>query len=185
MASFQSPYRRHAIQRAKNNLAALPVFLDTETTGLDNLAEVVEICIVDLDGKLLFESLVKPLRQIPAEAVSIHGISNQLVSDAPRWIDVWPRVNAILKGKTVGIYNADFDLRMLRQTNRLIGWNKPGDFDQTFCIMKLYSDFIGTSRFISLDVAGRNLGISLPNKHRAQDDALLAREVFLRICQSD
>ncbi|HHQ4784521.1 TPA: hypothetical protein ACSPZU_004090, partial [Aeromonas veronii] len=41
--------------------------LDTETTGLDDQAEIVEISIIDQLGKVVFDSLVKPQKPIPAE----------------------------------------------------------------------------------------------------------------------
>jgi DNA polymerase III epsilon subunit-like protein len=42
-------------------------------------------------------------------------------------------------------------------------------------------DFSGSANFQSLDTAGKRCGISLPNSHRACDDTLLAREVFMYI----
>jgi len=43
------------------------VILDTETTGL-GCAEIVQIGIIDLDGKILLDSLVKPSIPIPYDA---------------------------------------------------------------------------------------------------------------------
>jgi hypothetical protein len=90
-------------------------------------------------------------------------------------------VEAILSERAVGIYNADFDLRMLRQTHRANGlpWRSPEM--QPFCIMRLYADFRGTRRFASLEEAGRQLGILLPNSHRARADSELARAVLRRM----
>ena len=42
--------------------------LDTETTGLDNQAEIVEISIIAQQGQVVLDTLVKPLRPIPADA---------------------------------------------------------------------------------------------------------------------
>ena len=47
--------------------------LDTETTGLYDDAEIVEISIIDENGGVLLDTLVKPLKPIPAEATAIHG----------------------------------------------------------------------------------------------------------------
>ena len=171
----------YASQQARRWLESRPVFLDTETTGLTDQSEIVEISILDTNGEVLLDSLVRPRRSIPPDAVRIHGIRDEMVANAPSWLLVWPQVEAILQGRAVGIYNADFDLRMFRQTHRLSGlpWRAPEM--QPFCIMRLYSDFRGTSRFQSLDVAGRQLGILLPNAHRARADTALARAVLLRM----
>lgn len=170
--------RNFAMQRAQRWLDSQPLFLDTETTGLNELAEIVEISIVDHNGITLLDTLVRPRRSIPPDAIRIHGIDNELVQTAPNWLDVWPQVEAILNGRTVGIYNVDFDLRMMKQSHRLNGlpWREPAM--QPFDIMRLYSDYLGTSRFQSLEQAGRQLGIPLPNAHRAQADTLLARAVL-------
>ncbi len=88
--------RSEAIKIAQEKLANKPLFLDTETTGLDNFSEIVEICIVEHDGEILYESLVKPTRSIPFDAVRIHGISDPVVQNAPSWIQVWAKMAAPL-----------------------------------------------------------------------------------------
>jgi DNA polymerase-3 subunit epsilon len=164
--------------RVESSWQNSPRFLDTETTGLDNRAEIIEICILDQDGSILLDTLVKPLRKIPPDAIQIHGITNDMVADAPGWLEVWPQVQSALAGRYTGVYNADFDMRMLEQTNRASGipWN-PGDF-RFFCIMKLFSQYLGTSRWQTLEAAGRQFGLTLPNAHRAQADTRLALEIF-------
>jgi DNA polymerase-3 subunit epsilon len=106
------------------------------------------------------------------------------VAQAPAWVEVWPQLSSILRGKKVGVYNDEFDVRMIQQTNQLARLAQPVPAASFFCIMRLYADFSGVRRFQALDVVGRQLGIPLPNAHRALADALLAREVFLRMAQS-
>ena len=95
--------RRTAILKAQEYFRARPLYLDTETTGLNPVDEIVEICIVDHDGTVLLNSLVRPTRPIPADVTRLHGITNQMVQGAPAWIEVWPAVYAILSGRQVGI----------------------------------------------------------------------------------
>lgn len=183
--------RSEAIKIAQEKLANKPLFLDTETTGLDNFSEIVEICIVEHDGEILYESLVKPTRQIPFDAVRIHGISDPMVQNAPYWIQVWEDVKPILYGRHVGIYNADFDLRMIRQSNAK--FNLRGEFESAFfCIMKLYAQYYGSwnnarrsYQWFSLVAASQQCGIPISNTHRAKDDTLLARSIFLHMAQGD
>jgi DNA polymerase-3 subunit epsilon len=183
--------RQDAIRFAKTKLAVKPLYLDTETTGLRDLDEIVEISILDHDGGVLFDSLVRPTCRIPADAIAIHGITDDMVRDAPRWIDIWPEVEAVLRGREIAIYNADFDIRMVQQSHRIhkvSGISLPSDY---FCIMKLYAQFYGmwnharrSFQWQSLENAGRQCGIPLPNTHRAKDDAALARAVLLHIANS-
>lgn len=61
------------------------VILDVETTGLDKYAEIVEISIIDEQGHILLNTLVKPLEPIPDDVIAIHGITNEMVASAPSW----------------------------------------------------------------------------------------------------
>ena len=176
------PTRHDTITRAKQLLTAYPLYLDTETTGLDSWSEIIEIAIVETDGKVAFQSLVKPVNPIPTSATRIHGIDDILVADAPRWNQIWPEVQQLLSGRQVGIYNADFDLRMLQQSNAKYQLPfKLSEGTKFFCIMNLYKDYYGSYRFQSLDSARAFFNIPIRNSHRAVEDTQLARAVLERI----
>ncbi len=170
--------RQRAIQSAKTYWGLKPVFIDTETTGLHGSAEIIEISVVDFEGQKLVDTLIKPRRAVPLEAIQVHGITNQMLLEAPKWEEAWPDIQAVLQGRYIGVYNVDFDLRMLKQSHRLNGlvWTIPEQ--RFFCVMKLFSQYQSASHWLTLEAAGRRLGIPLPNAHRALQDALLARAVF-------
>jgi DNA polymerase III subunit epsilon len=170
--------RTNAIRRAHAFWAARPVFVDTETTGLSQRAEIIEISIVDYDGSLLFDSLVRPRSTIPPDVIRVHGIDNDMVKDAPAWSQVWQQVELLLRERYTGIYNVEFDVRMMKQSHQIHGlvWRTPNI--RFFDIMKLYADFYGAYRWQRLEDAGRQCQIPLQNTHRARDDALLARAVL-------
>jgi len=46
--------RQKTIELARQMVEAKPVYLDTETTGLNKTDEIVEIAVVDWDGSILF-----------------------------------------------------------------------------------------------------------------------------------
>ncbi len=187
---FSDP-RQQAIQTARRHVERLPIYLDTETTGTDYIDGIVELAVIDHDGRVLLQILVRPHRPIPAAATAIHGITNAMVREAPAWPDVWPQVHDILKGRHVGTYHAEFDIKMLQQSHRhaRMQWQQIGA--TKFCIMKLYADFrnepgeYGAPRWHKLEEAGRQCGIALPNAHRALADALLARAVLLYMAQAE
>lgn len=180
--------RREAAQQAQKWARALPVYLDTETTGVGENAEVIEVAILDSDGEVIFESLVRPKGAIEPQAMRLHGITPADVQGAPGWAEVWPQVDKALLGRKIGAYNSEFDLRLLRQTQQRawLSWTIPDS--AFFCIMKLFARFHGEYdyqrskyRWLSLEDAGRLSGIPLPNSHRARDDALLARALLLHM----
>ncbi|URJ47244.1 3'-5' exonuclease [Paenibacillus polymyxa] len=85
------------------------IILDVKTTGLDGDSEIVEIAIIDLNENPLFETLIKPVSLIPEEATAIHGITNEMVENAPSWPEAWNLIQDILCAcKIILIYSADF-----------------------------------------------------------------------------
>jgi len=176
--------RRTAILKAQEYLRLQPLFLDTETTGLGPLDEIVEICVVDPDGTVLVDTLVRPTRPIPADVIRVHNITNQMVKDAPTWPEVWPTVLSVLSGRLVGIYNAEFDQKMIQQSNRVHRLMMDTSRWERFCLMKLYAAFYGQVgyrgefRWQRLEDAARQCRIDLLNTHRAKDDTLLARALL-------
>jgi DNA polymerase-3 subunit epsilon len=180
-------FRQRAIDAARDVLSRNPVYLDTETTGLNATDEIVEISIVDHDGTVLLETLVKPSRLIPAEATAIHGITNEHVQSSRAWPIVWTQVKPLLSGRVVVIYNDDFDKRMMKQSyeHYNLKWTERIN---TFDLMKMYAEFRGERdprrggyRYHSLASAGKQCGIALPNAHRATADTLLTRALMLHI----
>ena len=134
----------------KENQIVLPVdyvILDTETTGLDNNAEIIEISIIDMNGNILLDTLVKPSEPMPdwCEAVHIHGINNEMLADEPTWKEIYSRVFEILSGKNVVIYNAEYDLRLIRQTCSKYTLKAP--IETAFCAMKYFSEWYGEESY--------------------------------------
>ncbi len=174
-----------AAKMARDVLSQRPVFLDTETTGLDSSAEIVEISVLDSDGCVLFESLVRSSQPIPRDASRIHHITDHMVATAPTWPIVWLQLRPHLIGRTIVIYNEEFDVRMMQQshTRYRLPWRERLT---TFCLMKLYAQFKGewsstrnAYRYFSLDQAGRECSISLPNSHRSSDDTRLTHALMV------
>jgi DNA polymerase III subunit epsilon len=93
--------------------------LDTETTGLGDSAEIVEIAAITSTSQ--YRSLVKPCTTISEGASKIHGITEDQVSDAPYFESAFLETWKTAKGKDLIIYNADFDLSLIRQSLKARG----------------------------------------------------------------
>ena len=124
------------------------LILDTETTGLGADAEICEIAITDSKGRILFSSLVKPVNPIPTEAMAVHKISNVMVAEAPPFSDLYLTLLNLLKGKTVLIYNAQYDLGVLHRCCTLAQspWINADAFIKAFTaidVMMPYSTYCG------------------------------------------
>jgi len=120
------------------------VILDTETTGLTRGDEIIQIGILGSDGTVLFDSYVRPTQVIPPSAIAIHGITDEDVADSPTYPEIFKQLQTVLAGKIVVIYNAAYDLRLLRQTGEKYRLPMPGiQADQVECAMLQYSAYVG------------------------------------------
>lgn len=167
------------------------VILDTETTGLDDKAEICQIAVIDSQGNVLLDTLVKPTRPIPADARRVHGILNEDVENAPSWGDIAPHVHSLLSGRNVIVYNANYDYRLLEQSAvavKMAGWKVAGKW---VCAMLAYAEFWGESgyyggyRWVQLAKACWQQGIPVNNAHNALADCLMTLEIVRKIAQGD
>lgn len=163
-------------------LALDPVFLDTETTGLDTGAQAVEIGLVNARGETLFETRLKPTVSIDPAAAAVHGIrDNELVS-APSWPGIAQQLQHHIGRRPLVIFNADFDTRILKQT--AAAHNDPArwlDSLTVYCAMRLAAGYYGpTNRYgtISLSGAVSQAGLSWSGEaHSAIADAIMTARV--------
>lgn len=86
--------------------------LDCETTGLNG--EVVEVGIATWSAEpQQYHTYCKPDQPIPLDAMVIHGITNNKVKDAPKWMDVKQVFQDVVDGADYLVgHNIEFDIRM-------------------------------------------------------------------------
>jgi DNA polymerase-3 subunit epsilon len=166
--------------------------LDTETTGLDNKAEILQIGIVSLEGEMLFNSTVKPAKARRwDEAMRVHGITWSDVKDAPSIGQLAEQLEKIMDGRLVAIYNADFDTRILWQSIKADGasgsyqWLHEQDWE---CVMQAYAEYwgqwnsrYGSYKWQSLTNACRQQGVKVVDAHDALGDARLTAALIRSI----
>jgi DNA polymerase III subunit epsilon len=93
-------------------------FIDLETTGI-NLAtdRIIEIAIVKVlsDGKRSVKrKLINPQIPIPKQSSDLHGITDEMVKDAPVFKEVAQELKQMLDGCDIAGYNSNrFDIPML------------------------------------------------------------------------
>lgn len=120
MGLFPWAFGRRVAAHFDKELLMLPLFLDTETTGLllpqaaplEAQPYIVEICI--LSDEFEYHSYVKPPVPIPPEVTRIHGITDAMVANAPTFAEIADAVASYLISKKVSAYNCSFDQNVLR-----------------------------------------------------------------------
>src|SRR5271168_332917 len=96
------------------------ICLDTETTGLDpaNGDRVVEVACVELVNLLPtgreLHFYCNPERDMPEEAMAVHALSSEFLSDKPLFADQADAFVAFMNGARLIAHNADFDVRFLQ-----------------------------------------------------------------------
>ncbi|MBU3647557.1 MAG: DNA polymerase III subunit epsilon [Limnohabitans sp.] len=103
------------------------IFLDTETTGLspDEGDRVVEIgCVELLNRKLTGNNLhfyLNPERDSHEEALRVHGLTTEFLSDKPKFAEVMAQLLDYVEGAEIIIHNAPFDVGFLNKELELQG----------------------------------------------------------------
>ncbi|MCX6203015.1 MAG: 3'-5' exonuclease [Bacteroidetes bacterium] len=95
-------------------------FIDLETTGINvSTDRIVEIAIVKIlpDGsKQIKRKLVNPEMAIPKTASDIHGISDEMVKEAPTFKQMANEIKQFIEGSDLAGYNSNrFDIPMLNE----------------------------------------------------------------------
>ena len=93
-------------------------FFDLETTGTNiSTDRIVEIAIVKIAAdctKTVKRKLINPLMPIPAGASAIHGITDDMVKDAPTFKEAANELKQFMDGCDIGGYNSNrFDIPLL------------------------------------------------------------------------
>lgn len=103
------------------------VVLDTETTGLEvgKGHRIIEIGCVEVVNRRLsertFHQYLNPEREIDAGATQVHGITNEMLKDKPRFADIVGEFLDFVAGAQLIIHNAPFDLGFLNRELELLG----------------------------------------------------------------
>ena len=148
------------------------VYLDTETTGVSDDDEMVELTIIDDDGKPLIDTLIKPKYHTSwPGAQRVHGISPIDVRHAPTQDRISNDIRKVVKGKRVVIYNAPFDSKFLPELE---------DAQEIICAMREFAKW-NKSRWRSLTNATKIIGYEWEGAHRALADTLALRAVWKAI----
>lgn len=163
------------------------IVLDTETTGLDPRAghRIVELACLELINHVptgrSFREYINPERDMPEEALRIHGLSDDFLADKPRFAEITDAFLEFVDEDRLVIHNAAFDLAFLnaeleRLDRALIGEDRAVD-----TVLLARKRFPGAQ--VSLDALCRRFDIdnSARDFHGALLDCQLLAEVYLEL----
>ncbi|MDP9139058.1 MAG: DNA polymerase III subunit epsilon [Pseudomonadota bacterium] len=163
------------------------IVLDTETTGLDPAGDhrVVEIGAVELIRHVPtgrhFHHYIDPERTMPAEALSVHGLTDSFLQDHPNFAGICDSLLEFLGDASLIMHNAAFDLAFLN-----------AELSRAGCPPLSASRVVDTLQLArnrhpmapnSLDALCRRYDIDIARreKHGALLDAQLLAEVYIEL----
>lgn len=173
----------------KQFLTSDTLIVDTETTGLGQDAEIIEISVINGLGDVLLDTLIKPRKPVPAAASAIHGITNPMLEGKSNWCDIHQDFISLLAShQHIAVYNLAYDWRLIQQTSAFFGVGDPFETAtiHPVCIMLAYAEFYGqwdsyrdTFKWQRLSHACQQQGIAVPdNAHRALADCRMTLDVM-------
>ena len=163
------------------------IVLDTETTGFEPSEghKLVEIGCVELINHLptgnVFHVYLNPMRDVPAEAARVHGLTTEFLQDKPLFTEKVGEFIEFIAGDSLVIHNAEFDMKFLNAELKSSGFKvlpMSRAIDTLLIARKKYpgqpANLDALCRRFKVDNSGRDF-------HGALLDAELLSEVYLEL----
>jgi DNA polymerase III subunit epsilon len=117
--------------------------IDLETTGVNLSSDrIVEIAIVKImpdEKKLVKRKLINPEMPIPPLSTEIHGITNEMVKDAPTFRQVANELKQFLDNCDLAGYNSNrFDIPLLAEEFLRIGMEFEGKGRKLLDVQRIF-----------------------------------------------
>lgn len=169
------------VRKSKSKLPDEYIVLDVETSGLDYEKDsIIEIGLMSVEkGKCIqkWDKLIKTPKTISTLITEYTGITNEMCTQ--NGIDITDAANETaetVRGKTVIIYNAQFDINFLQSA-----YKKAMPMNRIIDVMVMARKKIYNIRDYKLSTVAKYFGITEEQKHRALSDCELLNKVFLKL----
>lgn len=160
------------------------VAFDTETSGPYPLeSEIVELGAVKwFKGEIIgqFQTLLKPSKPMTQDNINIHGITNEMVADAPLMKDQIVAFHEFIKDSLLIAHHAPFDLGFIAPEFEKAGLPFPTNVH--LCSSLISRALLHTTNH-KLQTLVKELNLVGGDAHRAYDDAYACLQVFMKAAE--
>lgn len=160
--------------------------VDIETTGgYASGSSITEIAIRIFDGEKVIDSydtLIKPLHNIPLYITALTGIDYELIQDSPTFKDVAGDVFKMLQGRVFVAHSVNFDYSFLKYHLEDAGYTL---HTQKLCTVRMARKIKAGLRSYSLGNLCDALNIPINNRHRASGDVDATVMLFSKLLEWD
>jgi DNA polymerase-3 subunit epsilon len=165
------------------------IFFDTETTGLeaDKGDRIIEIgCVEMVNRQLTGNNLhlyINPERASHEDALRVHGLTEQFLSDKPKFAEIVDQLLGFLAGAELVIHNAPFDIGFVNAELRRLRRGVLTDHVAGVRDTLLMARDLFPGKANSLDALCRRLEVDNSKRtlHGALLDAELLADVYIRL----
>jgi len=164
------------------------IVLDTETTGINprDGHRIIEIgCVELVDRKptgRVYHQYIQPEREVPQEAIDVHGITNEFLLDKPLFGAIAQEFFDFVNGAQLIIHNAPFDMGFLNHEFSLLNQGYPA-LDEVVSVIDtlVMAKEMRPDKRNSLDALAKEYPISKRDRtyHGALLDSEILAEVYL------
>lgn len=160
--------------------------IDIETCGGKyeyKRGRITEICIAIHDGLQVTDkwtSLINPECYISPYFISLSGISNEMVADAPKFHEVAKKIIELTEGKIFVAHNVGFDYGFIKDEFAGLGYKYKRE---TLCTVRLSRKLMPGKLSYSLGKLCESIGIEVENRHRAEGDVDATVKLFDRLLE--
>lgn len=164
----------------------IEVILDTETTGLfADKDRIVEIACIELSNhiptKNIFHTFINPETKVSADAFSVHGYSDEFLSNKPKFKEIVKNFLDFIKDKKLVIHNADFDLGFLNNELRRLNVKPILKSDVVDTLQIARSKFPGVGNSLDALCKRYKINVEAREKHSALVDCHLLSKVYIEL----
>lgn len=152
----------------------IEIVLDTETTGLDYTRErLVEFAAVRLEnGKIKdeYQTLINPQQHIRKSSIAIHGITQEMVEDAPTEAEVMPKILEFIENYPIVGHNVIFDYSFLNEAKLRVTGEKLEN--PRIDSQMMFKEIAPELESHGLEALTQRFNVELTNHHRAMADTM-------------
>lgn len=180
------------------------IVLDTETTGVDDDAHIIELSMSfpqtineDIDSITNYTSRYNPGVEVPPEASAVHFISTEDLVNEKTYESDLPTIDMLMSQEYTKYYaghNVQFDQRMVNENNLKYRSELPEylmDNSRWICTMKLAKKLFAENKEyanMTLSYLWYKFGLyrSVPrpvNAHAAKDDVFMCYQVLVKLIE--
>lgn len=150
------------------------IVLDTETTGLDYTKErIIEFAAVRLEnGKVkdTYQTLINPEQHIRKSSIAIHGITEDMVADAPKESEILGEILDFIGDAPIVAHNAIFDYSFLNEACKRVFKKKFEN--ERIDSQQMFKEICPDLESHGLAALTEKFHVDLENHHRAMADAM-------------